>query len=233
VDEYREITAVNGENIKVSIEDYGYLSQFHWNVNHYGYAVRYAGMGKYVLMHREILGAEESSVVDHIDRYKLNNARDNLRIVTPKQNSANTSRHSDGSSKYKGISVRKKDGSFQMRVRSGDKTVSIIFDNEECAAAAYDYYAKDFFGEYSCLNNVDIPKEVWEKSILSKGRSPKFTSQHRGVIFDKSRGKWRAEAKKDGKKYFAGRYETEKEAALAYNKKAIELFGDKAVLNNV
>jgi hypothetical protein len=40
-----------------------------------------------------------------------------------------------------------------------------------------------------------------------------------------------ARISKDGITYFAGRFENEIEAAKAYNKKAIELYGENANLN--
>ncbi len=57
------------------------------------------------------------------------------------------------------------------------------------------------------------------------------TSKYSGVSYDSSRGKWLVQIGKDHKKYFIGRYETEIEAAKAYNMKAFELYGEMAHLN--
>jgi hypothetical protein len=57
----------------------------------------------------------------------------------------------------------------------------------------------------------------------------KTSSIYKGVYFDK--GKWRAKIKKDGKNYHLGYFEIEKEAAEAYNKKAIELNSGFTLLN--
>jgi hypothetical protein len=59
----------------------------------------------------------------------------------------------------------------------------------------------------------------------------KKSSKYKGVIFDKSRSKWRVELKKNQIRYYVGRFLTEKEAGLAYNEKAKELFGEFARLN--
>lgn len=61
----------------------------------------------------------------------------------------------------------------------------------------------------------------------------KTTSKYKGVYQRKIGGMWDASIKKDGKKYNLGVYITEQEAALAYNKKAKELHGEFAVLNEV
>ncbi len=57
------------------------------------------------------------------------------------------------------------------------------------------------------------------------------TSGYRGVNFFQK--KWVAELRHDGKRHYIGRYRTKEEAALAYNKKAKEVFGELAVLNSV
>ena len=44
---------------------------------------------------------------------------------------------------------------------------------------------------------------------------------------------YQAKISKDGKEYSLGCYKTEEQAALAYNKKALELFGEFASLNEI
>lgn len=57
------------------------------------------------------------------------------------------------------------------------------------------------------------------------------TSGYKGVTFDKSRNKWLAGIKYNYKRINLGRYDTAKEAAMAYDKKALELFGEFACTN--
>lgn len=54
-------------------------------------------------------------------------------------------------------------------------------------------------------------------------------SAHKGV--NKHGKKWQAEVKKDSNRYFLGTFKEECDAALAYNLKAEELFGEFAFLN--
>lgn len=58
-------------------------------------------------------------------------------------------------------------------------------------------------------------------------------SGYKGVHFDKSRQKWMSYVTKDRKVYHLGRFSTPEEAAMAYNKKALELFGEYARLNQI
>jgi hypothetical protein len=55
------------------------------------------------------------------------------------------------------------------------------------------------------------------------------TSIYKGVCWD--RGKWKSSIATGRKSFHLGRFVSEKEAAKAYDKKAIELFGDFAKLN--
>ena len=66
-----------------------------------------------------------------------------------------------------------------------------------------------------------------------KKQNRKLSSIYKGVYFDKATGKWRGQVGSKGKKYALGRFITEREAALAYNKAAIEHFGQYANLNEI
>lgn len=57
------------------------------------------------------------------------------------------------------------------------------------------------------------------------------TSKYKGVCWDSSRGKWAAYAKKNGVRFHLGRFTSEDKAAMAYNKKAKELFGEFSNIN--
>ncbi len=56
-------------------------------------------------------------------------------------------------------------------------------------------------------------------------------SKYKGVSFDKNRNLFIAYIQHNGKKYFLGRFKNETDAAKAYDKKALELFGEFAYLN--
>lgn len=59
------------------------------------------------------------------------------------------------------------------------------------------------------------------------------TSIYKGVSKKKGDKKWKAKICKNGKDMYLGNFSCEKEAALAYNKKAIELNGKYAYLNKI
>lgn len=57
------------------------------------------------------------------------------------------------------------------------------------------------------------------------------TSKYLGVSWNRQINKWRVVVQKDGKQIRVGHFNTEDEAALCYNKKALEIHGDFANLN--
>ena len=59
------------------------------------------------------------------------------------------------------------------------------------------------------------------------------SSQFKGVSFCKKRKRYRASIRCARKLYNLGYYNTEEEAATAYNKKALEMFGEFARLNEI
>lgn len=66
----------------------------------------------------------------------------------------------------------------------------------------------------------------------SKKRSDN-SSGYKGVSFYSSRKNWEAYINKGGKRIKLGYHKTAELAALAYNNKAVELYGDFASLNNI
>lgn len=70
-------------------------------------------------------------------------------------------------------------------------------------------------------------------AMNQKKWSKPTSSRYKGVSLFKRTGKYAAYIKKDGKRTHLGYFLTEKEAALAYNNKAKELFGEFAKLNKV
>ena len=78
-----------GQFAKVSAEDFPLVSQHSWHLNKAGYAITKV-KGRHRAMHRMVLGTQNPYVfVDHVDRDRLNNTRENLREMTPKENANN------------------------------------------------------------------------------------------------------------------------------------------------
>lgn len=57
------------------------------------------------------------------------------------------------------------------------------------------------------------------------------SSRFKGLYFEKNKGKWKAQIGHNYKRFHLGYFDNEFEAALAYDKRALELFGPYARLN--
>ena len=78
------------------------------------------------------------------------------------------------------------------------------------------------------LNNniLNLRWATYSENAMNMKISTKNISGIKGVFFDKSRNKWRAEIKLDGIAIYIGRYNTLEEAQHARIKRANEIFGN-------
>ena len=105
-------------------------------------------------------------------------------------------------------------------------------------------FIEDVYESYSTgleLDRIDndkgyFPDNVrWatpQQNTMNRRGSSKATSKFKGVYWKKGLSKWCAAITKDKKKTHIGYFVNEKEAAMAYNKLAILLFGEYAYLNS-
>jgi len=84
----------SGKFVKINKEYEQWLSQWKWSYDRYAFRTVMSNGKKTTLrMHAFILDASypnRRTVVDHINRDKLDNREENLRVVTQKENMANT-----------------------------------------------------------------------------------------------------------------------------------------------
>jgi hypothetical protein len=85
------------------------------------------------------------------------------------------------------------------------------------------------------LDNRDenLREATRSQNAANKSKASGMSSKHKGVSWDKLNKKWRVVIMVDYKQQSLGRFEREEDAALAYNEKALELYGEFAVLNDV
>lgn len=81
------------------------------------------------------------------------------------------------------------------------------------------------------LNNQrhNLRKSDWTNNAGNRTKRKGCSSQYRGV--SRRKNNWEASIKRRGKSFNLGNYNTEIEAALAYNKAASEYYGEFANLN--
>jgi len=145
----KKIPLTQGKFALVDDDDFEYLSQWKWSVDGKGYAVRGCG----IKMHRLIMGAPADFFCDHINGVRLDNRKENLRLVTNKQNLWNRGKASNNTSGYKGVNFQ--NGKWHVSIMaSGIKYHFGCFETKEKAAAVYNEKAKEIHGEYARINVI-------------------------------------------------------------------------------
>lgn len=92
--------------------------------------------GKRWYLHHFIIGKpRRGQEVDHKDRNKLDNRRDNLRFVTKKHNRHNQGGWRNSSSQFRGVSWNQKMKRWQAYVCPGGRKISLGYFDDEVAAA--------------------------------------------------------------------------------------------------
>lgn len=88
--------------------------------------------------------------------------------------------------------------------------------------------------DHNGLNNQrsNIRQCTHHQNLMNSGRVS-GVSKFRGVWWDKARSKWEAGLRMKYIKKYLGRFDSETDAAIAYNKAAKEHFGEFAFLNEV
>lgn len=142
-------------------EDYELVSPYSWYLHTAGYAMAHP-KGKdriTVLMHRLIMGSDVK-LVDHINRNRLDNRRENLRPASPQMNAANRGISKRNKSGYKGVSKCK--NRWRSRIMINGKEINLgFYATPEEAAEAYNEAALEYLGEYAVLNEIpqkSLPK---------------------------------------------------------------------------
>lgn len=107
-------------------------------------------------MHVFFLGVKKGLEIDHINRNKLDNTKNNLRFVSHQKNTMNGSQKV-GKLGYRGVSYLH-NGSIRAFIKVKDKQLSLgVFKTPEEAALAYNVAAIKYRGEFAILNHVDLP----------------------------------------------------------------------------
>lgn len=146
---------IKGRTVIIDDTDYDIIKNYTWNIDSLGYVRtdrRINGKKKCIRMHRLILGIDsKDQLVDHVNRVRTDNRRCNLRLCTKQQNSQNTSKKKNASSKYLGVYVIN-DGRKKKWCARCQGVLLGKFYTEEEAAISYDNYAKVVYGNFVNAN---------------------------------------------------------------------------------
>lgn len=170
-------------------EDVEKCKKYKWVVNKQGY-IEVAW--KHISLHRYILDYNGNLLVDHINRNRLDNRKENLRVVTLLVNNQNNS--------CPGVSFDNHAGKWKAEYsRFGKAYYAGIYDTKEQAIEA----------RAKAILETEKESEALLKEFRSRDKN------HLTGIQPSAHGKWTARYCSKGKIYYIGTYKTQEEAFAA------------------
>lgn len=167
----KEIKLTQGAVAIIDDDLFEEINRDKWYLGDMGYARRQYRLGEtekgkhiFEYMHRRIIGAKKGETTDHINRNKLDNRKENLRLVSRAENEFNKPVGRNNKSGYKGVCkwfVKRKDGSdlstpWRAYYKDKNKQVHIgSFKTAKDAAIAYNQTILKVRGPFAFLNKVD------------------------------------------------------------------------------
>lgn len=133
-------------------EDFDKIKDFCW-ATHKSHATKYIVArdvnNKEIIMHRLIMGFPDSRI-DHIDRNGMNNCKNNLRLASNIDNCHNRGECKRNTSGRNGVSFRKDNKKYRVRIVVNRKEYNIgHYNNFEEAVEARRDAEKKYYGEFA------------------------------------------------------------------------------------
>lgn len=211
----KQILLSSGDWAKVDDQDYDMLMEYKW-YNCKGYAYTHKSR---IPMHRMIMKAKSGELVDHADRNKLNNQRNNLSLATYKINTHNSTKRKNTLNTYKGTYCVKGKDAWHSRCRiNGDHFLG-YYKSEIAAAYAWNKKAQEL-SSYVLLNTFDLTIEELEQKLVDDLLSinpAAYQSTHPGLFWHKKSQKWEVKLRMNKAYKYIGIFKAEDEALQALN----------------
>ena len=152
------IQLTQGYHTIIDDEDVDKVSQYKWHTV-FSRGKAYAATNiptatgqKILKLHHFLTGGQKW--IDHHNGDSLDNRKENLRPCSPKQNSQNQKLRKDSTTGYKGVTKHYNKFRAQIFVE-GKKKYLGLFATAELAAHAYNAAAREYFGDFALLNNIE------------------------------------------------------------------------------
>lgn len=227
----KSIYLQDGEEIFVDDEDYERVSQYTW---------------RKVFSHnsRNIVTIKNQKIISLVpfiqkESYQLIKNNDfTKRNITNKGNSQRWMKPGcKGTSKYKGVHWNKQHKKWKATIKLENKSIFLgYFQYEDDAAQAYNQAVLDFWDGGGYMNVIGEDNRGKQRLYKTKRNQPnrrKGYSNYRGVTINKKTNRILSQLQYKKKKCYIGDFGHTNQAALAYNKCAIYLHGNDAILNDV
>lgn len=211
--------------------------------------------GKHCNLNQLLFNLELYTVVLHKNSDPFDYRFENLVTMSRKEfGSSFISQSMNGKSTFRNVQWCNTSKRWHVHItNNGAVVINRFFTDEKDAALVADFIQFKIYGRLLNPNFPDLTideLELFYSRIMSKyghtkteikmiyqqgvkSKNPNRTSNFIGVSYDNRGSKWYARIKQKQKQYWLGYHLTEEAAAQAYNKKALELYGQNAKLNDL
>lgn len=148
----------SGKEFYFDKEDYDLVKQYCWDVDSQnGYLKTRDKINRTskLYLHRLVMGCTkgDNTIIDHINRNKIDCRKSNLRFVTGSQNVMNSLIRSDNTSGARGVYWSKRDNKWVARITANCQDIPLgKYDDFEDAEKARKNGEDKYFGEYKIKN---------------------------------------------------------------------------------
>lgn len=134
----------------IDTEDARKISEYYWRIEKDGYVTGYC-KGNRTNVQRLIMNCPDEMCVDHINRDKRDNRKENLRICTIAQNNMNHSAGKNNKSGYVGVIWKRRYAKWEAYITLNRKTYYLgrYADINDAIKARKDA-EKKYYGEFAC-----------------------------------------------------------------------------------
>lgn len=146
-------------NMLISKSCLNAVLEFSWYLGKDGYPITYSSvdgkikMGRGLKIHQFLKGRQgRGMAIDHINRDRMDNRIENLRICTAKENTYNRTKSKNSKGKFKGV-IQNANGTYSAVItKDGVRRKIDDLPDERSAAEIYDMMSEELFGEYGAKN---------------------------------------------------------------------------------
>ena len=173
INDYAEVYTDNMETFLIDLEDLDLIENYKWYKRNDGYisCSAFGKKGNTMFLHRAIMSKNNNIKgmnIDHINRKRNDNRKENLRVVTTRQNNFNQSIGKGNTSGLLGVAKRinntKKKGiteHWRAQIRCNEKHISKQFKTKEDAIKwrlqkELEYYGIDFAPQRHLFEKYNI-----------------------------------------------------------------------------
>ena len=154
---------IKGEKYIFDKEDYELIKNYCWYINDSGYLVAHVvNSNKRIRFHRLIMDciSNHDVLIDHINHDRLDNRKNNLRMVSYHQNAMNMKRKESNTSGVTGVSWDKEKRKWCATITYNYKTIFLgYYSDFNEAVEARKQAEQKYFGEFSYTNSMKLAKQ--------------------------------------------------------------------------